>query len=182
MKEQSFHTKDNQTIKLRTGEAKDGFQMHRLTRDILNEQNGLIMTLQDFSMTVEDQKRKNEGFYYFPSALTMIAEHGQKIVGILTLEPELMVKTSHRGTIGIIVHKDYRSNGVGKSMMKAMLDWNMQFTIFEKIELEVLESNKRAISLYEKLGFKTEGITANAVKHSQGKYENLLKMGLMAGN
>ena len=47
-----------------------------------------------------------------------------------------------------------------------------------RIELLVLENNKRAIHLYEKLGFFSEGIKREAV-FKDGKYQNMIIMSLL---
>ncbi|UTR11183.1 GNAT family N-acetyltransferase [Evansella sp. LMS18] len=179
MEPTSLLMKGGGSVNIRTSRRDDGFKMHQLTKNVLQEQNnGLIMVHSDFQMTPEDQALKNESFLHFPQALSILAEHNSDCIGILTIEPEALSKTIHRGTLGIIVAKSHRAMGVGRGMMEAALKWNKRYHVFEKIELEVLETNKHAISLYENLGFMTEGVTTKAVKHGPGNYEQLIKMGL----
>lgn len=47
-----------------------------------------------------------------------------------------------------------------------------------RVELVVLEYNERAIRLYEKAGFKKEGLQRQAV-YKNGKYENLIFMAIL---
>ncbi|MDG5789203.1 GNAT family N-acetyltransferase [Evansella sp. AB-P1] len=171
-------TNDNHTILIRTADVNDGLSMHELTKEVINEEDGLIMVHQDFTMTVEDQRIKNDWYLQLPQTLTLLAEHEKKLIGILTIEPGIFVKTAHRGNLGLIIRKDYRSKGIGRIMMHDALAWAKKNNVFEKIELEVLETNKKAIALYEKLNFKVEGIIKNAVKQSNNNYVNLYQMGL----
>ncbi|MFA9555884.1 N-acetyltransferase family protein [Evansella sp. AB-rgal1] len=171
-------TKQKNTIIIRTGDMNDALGMHELTKDVLREEKGLVMTIHDFTMTVEDQRIKNDWYVQLPKTLTLLAEDQKKIIGILTIEPEPFIKTAHRGNLGIIIHKDYRSEGVGNALMETALQWVKSSKMYDKIQLEVLESNIRGIALYEKLGFKIEGIIKNALKHANNSYENIHIMGL----
>ena len=60
----------------------------------------------------------------------------------------------------VAVLPEYRELGIGKALMKKLDDLakleNLSF-----ISLEVRTSNQRAISLYEKFGYKTEGVRKN---------------------
>ena len=47
----------------------------------------------------------------------------------------------------------------------------------KKITLNVLETNEKAIKIYEKLGFKIEGILKNDKYLSDDKYYNTIVMG-----
>jgi ribosomal protein S18 acetylase RimI-like enzyme len=53
----------------------------------------------------------------------------------------------------LAVRKEYRSKGLGKLLVEAAIAYlkNLQF---QKFRLEVLKSNDKARSLYDKLGFK----------------------------
>lgn len=71
-----------------------------------------------------------------------------------------------------------RGKGAGffatNEMIKhAFLDMNLN-----RIELTVLETNKSAICLYEKIGFKKEGIKRNCV-FKNGKFVNMILMSIL---
>ncbi len=59
----------------------------------------------------------------------------------------------------IAVHGDYRKNGIATELLNALFDNTADFA--SKIMLEVRKSNTAAISLYEKNGFKIDGIRKN---------------------
>ncbi|MCD8508491.1 MAG: GNAT family N-acetyltransferase [Bacillus sp. (in: Bacteria)] len=131
--------KNGETYLIRTANRDDGLAMFELTKEVLKEEKGLVMTLHDFTMTPEDQIKKNEIYLEHPQTLCIIAEHHSNIVGILTLEPDFLLKTMHRGSLGIIVKHGYRGSGIGKQMMTNALNWATTHSTYEKIELEVLE-------------------------------------------
>ncbi len=60
----------------------------------------------------------------------------------------------------VCVRKDVRGKGVGSILFKGFLDEGIK-TGLKAFTLEVRVSNKNAISLYEKYGFKNAGIRKN---------------------
>ena len=93
------------------------------------------------------------------------------IIGAAGLTVNPNHRTRHSGSIGIMIHKDYQNNGVGTVLINALIDVADKWLMLVRIELSVFEDNERAIHLYEKFGFKKEGI-----KHlsgiRNGRYEN----------
>lgn len=69
---------------------------------------------------------------------------------------------------------DYRL--MEKLKIKESIDWADSNGI-HKITLHVLEENDKAINLYKKFGFKTEGILENDKILSDGQYYNTVVMG-----
>ena len=59
-------------------------------------------------------------------------------------------KIGHAGTI--FVKKEFRGKGIGKLLMKELIKWFKKNNI-KKVSLCVHTKNKKAIKLYERLGF-----------------------------
>ena len=59
-----------------------------------------------------------------------------------------------------------------------MLDYFVKHLNFESIWLEVLETNKRAIHIYEELGFQADGILRNRI-YREGHYINYIVMSIL---
>jgi len=57
----------------------------------------------------------------------------------------------------IFIKKKWRGYGIGKLLVQAMLDWAQENKLIRKISLFVFSTNKNAIRLYKKLGFRQEG-------------------------
>lgn len=60
----------------------------------------------------------------------------------------------------IATHPDYRRKGIGKALMERIFEYCRDRGIYY-LSLEVRDSNKSAIALYEGFGFKTVGIRKN---------------------
>lgn len=110
------------------------------------------------------------------SNLFLVAEVNEQIVGFARCEGNELKRTSHKVEFGICVLKEYWGYGIGKNLLKESLHWADSNGI-KKITLNVLETNDKAIMLYEKYGFEVEGILKKDKVLSDGKYYNSRLMG-----
>lgn len=74
--------------------------------------------------------------------------------------------------------KSYTSKGLGKEVMKLMLDFGFNELNFHRIHLNVISYNERAIKLYESFGFVREG-TYREFINRDGKRYDLYLYGLL---
>lgn len=112
--------------------------------------------------------------------LFLVAVVNDRIVGFSRCEGNVLKRFAHKVEIGVAVLKDYWCYGIGKNLLKESISWADSNGI-KKITLNVLETNEKAISLYEKFGFKTEGILKNDKVLSDGQYYNTVVMGRFNG-
>lgn len=110
-------------------------------------------------------------------ASQFFALDGNRVVGWADIFPAWAHAVSHCGTLGMGVHPDYRSKGLGTRLLHACIGkaWAKGIT---RIVLEVREDNHHAIALYEKMGFKREALKHNALRFD-GVYYHALQMRLL---
>ena len=108
--------------------------------------------------------------------LFLVAVINDKIVGFSRCEGNFLKRYAHKVVFGVCVLKDYWGFGVGTNLLKESIDW-ADLNGIKKITLNVLETNDKAINLYQKYGFKTEGILENDKILSDGQYYNTVVMG-----
>ncbi|CAH2215186.1 GNAT family N-acetyltransferase [Tepidibacter aestuarii] len=99
-----------------------------------------------------------------------------KVVGLVGLHVNSTPRLRHSASIGIMVHRDYQGKGIGKKLMKEILDLADNWLMLKRVELGVFADNERAIKLYELYGFKIEGRRKYAAIRN-GKYEDEYIMG-----
>ncbi len=105
-----------------------------------------------------------------------IAENkNNKIVGHIDLKSLNQKYTKHRAMMGMGVHRDYRSEGLGRLLIEFMLNWVKKKTEIDYIDLWVLAQNYRAIRLYNKMGFREIG-QINDMFRMDGQSHNFLMM------
>ncbi|MFV0516842.1 MAG: GNAT family N-acetyltransferase [Aminipila sp.] len=77
-----------------------------------------------------------------------------------------------------IADKDNRGKGYGEAALRMVLDYCFMNLHMERVTLDHFEGNNSAAALYNKLGFKHEGLARNACK-KDGKYFDLHLLSLL---
>lgn len=98
------------------------------------------------------------------------------LIGSAGLHVSTLGRSRNNGEIGIMVHADYQSKGIGRALMEALLDVADNYLMLHRVELEVYKDNEKAIKLYKSLGFQMEGEKRDAVIRN-GEYTNIYVMG-----
>ncbi len=80
-------------------------------------------------------------------------------------------KIQHRCSLAIALKKEYWGLGLGTAMIEYLSELARKIG-YEQIELEVVDGNKAARSLYEKNGFIETGKHVNAMKYDDGTYSD----------
>ena len=103
-------------------------------------------------------------------------ENRARVVGWCDISPMDREGFTHRGRLGMGVHKDFRRRGIGTRLIDEATSRAKEMGL-ERVQLEVFASNTPAIKLYEKLGFVVEGVKKKARK-LDGVYDDMIQMAL----
>jgi L-phenylalanine/L-methionine N-acetyltransferase len=106
---------------------------------------------------------------------TIVAERGGEVVGSAGLHPAVQVRRRHAASLGISVAVEHHGTGVGSALMQAMCDYADHWGQILRIELTVFSDNARAIALYRRHGFETEG-TLRGFALRDGVYADVMAM------
>jgi RimJ/RimL family protein N-acetyltransferase len=108
------------------------------------------------------------------NAVASVAEVDGKVVGMCDVHRiRPGTELQHTGLLGIAIRKEFRGKGIGEQLMRETL--GRCRGKFEIIILDVFVTNKRAISLYRKIGFREFGILPRSVKRGD-RYFDEMKM------
>ena len=78
----------------------------------------------------------------------------------------------------IAVHPDFQGKKIGRTLFTIFLEEvGLNRHYIGKVELMTRESNEKAISFYQSLGFKIEGRMEMRIKDKNGNYEADIPMG-----
>jgi RimJ/RimL family protein N-acetyltransferase len=80
------------------------------------------------------------------------------IIGHVDLKHDGLRVGSHRCELGIGIEESYRSNGLGKQLMNAAIDYACGKEFLTWIDLRVFGNNTWARALYQQLGFVEVGV------------------------
>ncbi len=115
-----------------------------------------------------DTERKNNLF--------LVAEANDRIVGFSRCEGTQLKRMSHKVEFGVCVLKEFWGHSIGKKLLEESIHWADSNGI-KKISLSVLETNSKAVKLYQRYGFEVEGILKKDKILSDGNYYNTFLMG-----
>lgn len=162
---------------IRAGQASDAEQIINLLKRLDKETHFMNREPGEFHFTVEQEIDFLNNTEKSNTSLFLIAERNNKIIGSIGLEGSSLIKYCHVCSLGMGVLKEYWGKGVGSELLHAAIVWAKENQMI-RIELNVVETNERAIALYQKYGFIDEGTSVKGIKIDD-KYYGVKKMGLI---
>lgn len=88
----------------------------------------------------------------------------EKLIGVADVKAEDRI-SSHVGVFGITVAKEFRDKGIGKILMKIVLNEAKKIKKLKIITLGIFFENKTAMKMYKKFGFNEYGKLPGGVFH-----------------
>jgi RimJ/RimL family protein N-acetyltransferase len=147
----NFTAKDGRDVALRTPRWEDLDDLMELINSLVDEEADILVT-QRFTREAEaewlhdalSRLEKDEHFF-------LVAEVDKKVIASsdFLIQGE---KAEHIGVIGIAIREGYRNIGIGTEIMKTLLE-RAAFFGLRVVTVNTFATNKRAIRVYEKVGF-----------------------------
>ncbi|MFA8342928.1 MAG: GNAT family N-acetyltransferase [Rhodothermaceae bacterium] len=167
--------KNGEKIFIREMEVDDAEKFLKYVKIVGDETNNLTFSSDEMNFTIEEEKKLIENFRKNENELILKAEtESGEIVAGLTFSASPRKRMRHAGEFGISVLKKYWGFGIAKGMLNFLEEWARNTNIISKINLSVKEDNLRAIELYEKLGYRKEGLKSRAYKIDEKYYDEIL--------
>lgn len=166
------------TIELREVVPEDAADILAVLKQIGEETDYLLLGTDEHVLTVAQEKEYLQNLIDTPNNLMLVAIAANKIIGLASVSAEANEKIKHIGEIGISVLKPYWGFGVGSILLDELIYWSQTSGIIRRLELTVQERNERAVRLYEKFGFHTEGMLARGIC-LDGEFYDVRLMSLM---
>jgi putative acetyltransferase len=91
-----------------------------------------------------------------------------KVVGLINMSQMTTPRRAHAAELGLSVHDHYHNKGIGSRLMAAVIELADDWLNLQRLELTVFTDNPAAIHMYDKFGFKQEGLLRKyAYRHGQ---------------
>lgn len=110
--------------------------------------------------------------------LVLVGLYDDKIVGHAQVYKLPHPRRKGKGDLVIYLHQDFHNVGLGTAMLAMLIELAKKEGL-HRIGLSVIADNKPAIRLYQKVGFKIEGVMKDSYFGEDGKYHDELEMGLI---
>jgi len=162
-----FAAKDSQKVVLRTPRGEDLDDLLELINSLVDEKAEIIANEKvsreeeiDWLSKALSRLERNETFY-------LVAEVDGKVVAISEIDKR-SGHQKHVGMMGIAVRRGFRDLGIGTEMTKTLVNQAQKMGL-KVLTLSAFASNKRAIHIYEKVGFVQTGRVPKKF-FKEGKY------------
>jgi len=137
---------------------------------------GLYKNPEAFGSSYEEEKKqtfqKYKERFQASNSFTFGAFDESKLIGVITLLTESMMKMRHRATIvAMYVTPGMRGKGIAKKLMNEAINKARSLQGIEQIHLTVVSSNSSAIRLYSSLGFVAYGTEKKALKIGEDYFD-----------
>jgi RimJ/RimL family protein N-acetyltransferase len=150
-----------EAVRTRDVSPQDAERLLALRQALFAETHFLLYGPGDYSVSVEEVTAQIERATQISTNRTLIAEERDKFVGVLNIIGSRVPRVRHSAHIALGVLRERWGSGVGTELMKEALRWAPTVGL-SRLELFVMTTNTRAITLYERLGFKFEGLRRRA--------------------
>jgi len=166
--------KDGRTATLDWLKESDLPELVEALNSVIREEKYLLM---DNEITDMEEERRwfergtKEGMLY------LVARVDDKIVGGASIHPQTG-KRSHVAEFGIFIRDGYRNLGLGTALTNTFTEIARERG-FEILQLSVNATNKRALHVYKKCGYRECGRFTRDIKFADGTYTDRILMELL---
>lgn len=165
-----IYAKDGHEVILRSANEGDAAALLHYLKTTAAETRFLMREPEEITLTLEQQETFLRGKMEDERELMLIAEIDGKHVGNCSISSLGNYKRYlHRCSVAIALYQEYCDLGIGKQMLRTVLDVAKEYG-YEQAELEVVTTNEPAIHLYRGLGFEIYGELKHSMKYKDGTY------------
>lgn len=165
-----FLLKNGSKVVLRSPVIEDAEAIIAVIKKADTESKFLAREPGEFKATLEREQEIIRAVLEDSDRAWFIAEYNGQVIGQCSVGLiNSYQRYRHRAGVAFVLLKDYWQLGIGGKMMLECIEWAHTKNI-EKMELEVVCDNSRALKMYESFGFKIAGTNHHALKYGDGSY------------
>lgn len=138
----------------------DAFQLAELMKHV-EDSNFMLFEPGERQTTTEQLEKRLAAMD--EESVVLVTEEQRELTGYLFAIGDTVKRKRHSVYIAVGVRQSERGKGRGTGLFQALDRWAAEKGI-RRIELTVLEHNRPAIGLYQKLGFDIEGLKRDSVR------------------
>nr|WP_319489935.1 GNAT family protein [uncultured Caproiciproducens sp.] len=169
--------KNGKELIIRKAAEEDAEQMVQFRTHISRESDFLSFGEDEIEITAEKERSIIQCENTKDNSIIIIALINEEIAGFISFKGGDRIRKRHAGKMGVSVRKQFWGLGIGNILLKSLIEWAIGTRIIKKIDLLTRADNEKAIKLYEKYGFRKEGILTRDLC-IKGKFYDSLSMGL----
>lgn len=153
----------NTTIIIREINIDDAISMIALNTKLSHESAFMMMEPDELSLSIEMQQQLLQRVSQSEDEQLFVALDDEHLIGFIAANRKPFKRSRHCFSLVIGIERSYWGFGLGKQLIHHMETWAKSKSA-ERLELTVIESNQRAIDLYQNCGFVVEGIRRKSMR------------------
>jgi len=169
--------KSGEVLIIRKAIPEDATKIINYAEKVSGESDNISYGPGEFGVTFEREQNYLLLLKNSKNCITILGLIKKQIVSIANLSGGKRKRMEHLAGLGMTVRKPFWRQGIGREMMKFLIDRAHQSKILRKINLTVRNDNISAIKLYEELGFLEEGLNSLTLQINE-KFYDAIMMGL----
>jgi RimJ/RimL family protein N-acetyltransferase len=170
--------KDGTEIVIREATIQDAADFIRCVKSYISDNEYQVMEADEFAPDLGQGREFIQSFIESENSILLVALHNEKIVGNIDITGGRRKRLRHTGLIGMGMLREYRSKGMGTTLLETAITWAKKNAGLEKIWLQIVAENTPAVQLYKKMGFTEEGRQKQFIRIGKDKYSDNLIMAL----
>ena len=143
-------------MNIRAIRESDGEQFLVLGKALDEETQFMMLEPGERTTTIEEQTQRIRNLLSQDNQMIFVVEHENQLVGFLGALGGNYRRNHDCVHVVIGIRQESAGQGIGKELFEALDKWAIDHKL-HRLELTVMSHNERAIHLYQKMGFKTEG-------------------------
>ena len=156
-------------ITIREGKISDSESLIECVKSYLKS-NLIPLTETEFNEMTVNHKEWIKKFIEGKNDLLLVAEFDGKIIGNIDLMINGRQMLNHTGYVGMGIHENWQSRGIGTKMLKILIEWVDQNSDIEIVWLQAFSNNIKGLNLYSNIGFEETGRQKDFIKTLSGDY------------
>lgn len=175
---QIIELRDGSRIHLRCATAHDAAALTALRRDIDDPVSTISQP--DAREAVSLLGERIASFKTNPDRLWLLAaDQAGILIGHARCAASIRPRHSHVASVSLGVAPGWRGRGVGRALLRRLIDWARCHGSIQKLTLNVLSRNRAAIRLYATSGFRIVGTRRHEIRLNSGRFANETLMELL---
>lgn len=170
-----FELKEDLIIVLRAPGRNDAHELNSFYYDICGESEYLARYQEECTFNDANEIKRIANSIDSPNDMMIICMANGRIAGTCEFVGYDKLKCKHRAQIMMALSQEYWGKGIGSAMLNELIEIAKAQGI-EQLELEMIEGNERALSLYKKFGFETVAEIPDAYRLKDGSSRKAVYM------
>jgi RimJ/RimL family protein N-acetyltransferase len=160
------------TYIIRPVDFDDAREVIELYQQLFAETDYLEYGQSEFNISVQSFRKLITQWKIENSSIILIAIINGEMGGVISIKGSTVPRKKHCASIKMGVLKKYADNGIGSALITEAEKWAHSKNI-TRLELSIIKTNQKAISLYKKFGFTIDGERKKSIKINSNYIDEL---------